>query len=386
MNRLNTRLNLVVCQKSKVQDWVEHFTIHYSCKIYDLTTWKADEYKYAINEGKSISNYPDGIVYIINYDLLIRRPELAKLRGFTLMLDESSLIQNESSKRTKFIMKQLKPDNVILLSGTPTGGKYEKLYTQLRLLGLPMSKKEYWDRYVSYYTHTGMGFPLPVVTGYKNVPELKQVMRQLGCFFMKTEEVFNLPEQTFSVIKCSLRTEYKKFQKSSVVKVGNTQLIGDTPLTKLMYSRMLCGAYNSHKIQAFNDLVESTEDRLIVFYNFTDELRALCGAVGNRHISIVNGEIKDLSAYENESDSITFIQYQSGAMGLNLQKANKIVYFTPPLSSELYEQSKKRIHRIGQNSHCTYYKLVAMGSVEENIYTTLALRKDYTEKLFVEEA
>ena len=31
---------------------------------------------------------------------------------------------------------------------------------------------------------------------------------------------------------------------------------------------------------------------------------------------------------------------------INLQKANKIVYYSLPLSSELFEQSKKRIHRI----------------------------------------
>ena len=72
-------------------------------------------------------------------------------------------------------------------------------------------------------------------------------------------------------------------------------------------------------------------------------------------------------------------------MGLNLQKANKIIYYSPPLSSELYEQSKKRIHRIGQKGTCYYYNLTVTGSIEERIYSTLAMRRDYTEKLFEEE-
>ena len=71
-------------------------------------------------------------------------------------------------------------------------------------------------------------------------------------------------------------------------------------------------------------------------------------------------------------------------MGLNLQKANKIIYFSPPLSSELYEQSKKRINRIGQDRTCYYYNLTVTGSVEERIYKTLAMRKDFTEALFEE--
>ena len=94
---------------------------------------------------------------------------------------------------------------------------------------------------------------------------------------------------------------------------------------------------------------------------------------------------KDLTAYENSEDSVTLIQYQAGAMGLNLQKANKIVYFTPPLSSEIFEQSKKRIHRIGQERTCFYYYLICRSSIEEKIYRTLEMRKDYTERLFENE-
>ena len=63
-------------------------------------------------------------------------------------------------------------------------------------------------------------------------------------------------------------------------------------------------------------------------------------------------------AYECVENSVTFIQYQAGAMGGNFQKANKIIYYTLPLgkgSCDLWEQSKKRIHRIGQDKSCFYY-------------------------------
>lgn len=77
---------------------------------------------------------------------------------------------------------------------------------------------------------------------------------------------------------------------------------------------------------------------------------------------------KALDAYECVDNSVTFVQYQAGAMGGNYQKANKIVYFTLPLgkgSCDLWEQSKKRIHRIGQNRPCFYYYLLVKGSFEE---------------------
>ena len=71
-------------------------------------------------------------------------------------------------------------------------------------------------------------------------------------------------------------------------------------------------------------------------------------------------------------------------MGLNLQKANKIIYFTLTDKSELYEQSKKRIHRIGQEQPCFYYILMCRGSVEEAVLQTLEMRKDFTDELFNE--
>lgn len=385
MKELGARINLVVCQKSKVQDWVDHFiNVVHGYEVCDLTT--KSSYSIFINGGNRVTV---NVVGIINYDLIFRRPELAKLKDFTLMLDESSLVQNENSKRSRFILRKLKPQNVILLSGTPTGGKYEKLWSQCKLLGWPITKTSYWNTYIRYHYEEGNGFPFKVVDGYKNVENLKQKLREYGAVFMKSNEVFNLPEQIDSKIYVGVTKEYRKFNKDSIVTFENQEFVGDTTLTKMLYERMLCGYANSDKLKAFCDLLESTEDRLIVFYNFNSELNELQDIMfkkyPDRPISWVNGSSKILLRYEDSENSVTFIQYQAGAMGLNLQKANKIVYFTPPLSSELFEQSKKRIHRIGQDKSCFYYYLICRNSIEERIYRTLAMRRDYTERLFENE-
>lgn len=386
MRQLGKQLNLVVCQKSKVQDWIDHFQKYYEeVKIFDLT--KRNSVAEFLFFGR-LKKYRFS-VGVINYDLVFRRPELLTLQNFTLMLDESSMIQNEKAKRSKFILK-MKPDNVILLSGTPTGGKYERLWSQLHLLGWGISKKLYWSQFVKVrYLDTMGGISIPIVEGYKNVERLKRKMREYGCHFLKTDEVLDLPAQTFQRISVPASKEYRTFHKSSLVTVDGVELVGDTTLTKLLYERQICGQYNQAKLDAFRDLVESTEDRLLVFYNFTSELERMkqtCNQLRRSvSFSFVNGEIKDLTAYNCYQDSITFVQYQAGAMGLNLQLANKIVYFSPPLSSELFEQSKKRIHRIGQARPCFYYLMICKGSVEEKIYKALEQRKDYTEELFRKE-
>ena len=371
------RVNIVVCQKSKIKDWCEHFKEHYTdYAVFDLTNKK---------DMQTFITYPIyKCIGIINYELAYRREELRKLKDFTMMLDESSMIKNETAKRTKFILS-LKPSHTILLSGTPTDGKYEFLYSQLRLLGWKITKTAYYNRYIKTELRSYGGPMFRVVTGYKNVSELKAKLKEYGAVFAKAEEVIKLPEKTFIKEYSTVSSDYKKFMKDRIIKIDDKELTGDSTLSKRLYARMLCSAYSKDKISRLIDLVNSTSDRVIIFYNFNTELEALRKVLFDRPISIVNGQVKDLKAYENNDNSVTLIQYQAGAMGLNLQKANRIIYFSLPERSELFEQSKARICRIGQEKQCYYHIMMCHKSVEEKIYECLLMRKDYTDELFRKE-
>ncbi|MFR7721134.1 MAG: SNF2-related protein [Hominilimicola sp.] len=371
------RVNIVVCQKSKIKDWCEHFKEHYTdYAVFDLTNKK---------DMQAFMIYPIyKCIGIINYELAYRREELKRLTNFTMMLDESSMIKNETAKRTKFILS-LKPSHTILLSGTPTDGKYEFLYSQLRLLGWKITKTAYYNRYIKTELRSYGGPMFRVVTGYKNVSELKAKLKEYGAVFAKAEEVIKLPEKTFIKEYSTVSSDYKKFMKDRIIKIDDKELTGDSTLSKRLYARMLCSAYSKDKISRLIDLVNSTSDRVIIFYNFNTELEALRKVLFDRPISIVNGQVKDLKEYENNDNSVTLIQYQAGAMGLNLQKANRIIYFSLPERSELFEQSKARICRIGQEKQCYYHIMMCHKSVEEKIYECLLMRKDYTDELFRKE-
>lgn len=368
MRELNTPYNLVICQKSQVAYWVNHFKTYY-------------DYNVIVLDKQSISEIPEDSVLVVNYERAWRRPELLNLRDFTLMLDESSSIKNESSNQSKFILK-LKAKNVILLSGTPTGGKYEELWSQLHLLGWNISKKLFLKQYVIQEWNSRN--QRNVIKGYKNVERLKSKLKQHGAIFMKTDEVFDLPVVNEQVVRIGCTKLYKEFEKHHIVEVNGEEIIGDTATTKKLYLRQLSGCYNENKLQYVKDLIDSTNDRIIIFYNFKKEYELLKGLI-TKPLSIINGDVKDLSAYETFTNSVTLIQYQAGAMGLNLQKANKIIYFTLTDKSELFEQSKKRIHRIGQGRPCFYYYLLTDKSIEWRMLEVLKERKDYTDELFEKE-
>ena len=80
MVRIGNKVNLLVCQKSKVQDWVEHFRKLYpEYDVEDLT--KKNDFEtfiqtWTIEEGQMIG--------VINYELAWRRKQL--LQSYLVVL------------------------------------------------------------------------------------------------------------------------------------------------------------------------------------------------------------------------------------------------------------------------------------------------------------
>ena len=72
LKQLGGRVNLVVCQKSKIDDWVQHFKTYYPDVVIDDLTDKNQ-----LIHFQTYAAFRDNFVLIgvINYELLFRRPE-----------------------------------------------------------------------------------------------------------------------------------------------------------------------------------------------------------------------------------------------------------------------------------------------------------------------
>ncbi len=369
---------IVVAPKAVCSQWLEHFKSAHP-----------DWLRYDLQKKQQLQDFIDGEalnkVGVLTYGLVWRRSELLKLRGYTLILDESHNVCNATSKQTKGVMK-LKYDNLILLSGTPNGGAYEKLYTQMKMLGYKPNKKQFTDRYCNMFTMESGGVKFQVLSKtnpYKNIDELNKILRDdLHCVFLKTNDVVELPSQHFIPVNVPVTKQYKAFMVNDYIDLGDKEYIAGSPTEKLLYSRYLCGADNQNKIDVLTTLLEGIDDRVIIFYNFNNEcdvLTKLCNKL-NKKVFICNGAVKQVDGFKKHDKSVLLVQYSAGATGINLQYCNKAIYFSPPLSSNLFEQSKARTWRIGQSNKCTYW--VLQSGVECDILDSLDKKQDYNIKLF----
>ena len=97
MKRFGCKVNLIVCQKSKVQDWVEHFTDNYQMQVFDLTNKKQLGEYHGLSQGQRFF-----IVGVINYELAWRRKELLDIVARVVVEDDETRTLNFKSNEVIF--------------------------------------------------------------------------------------------------------------------------------------------------------------------------------------------------------------------------------------------------------------------------------------------
>lgn len=389
----NSQALICLVLKSTVQQWIDELESQTERRVFNA-------YKHSRKDGiDAFMNCTERRALVIGYDAYkaFRATELRQYvnqhsEDITIICDESSLIGRMKSERTKAVLKS-KTKHKILLSGTPcSGGRMENLLPSMYMLGWPMSKEKFLQEYCEVYEWADPARPwviIPLITGYKNLDKLRAGLKEHGTIFLTMEEAgVELPEVTEQRIKIKTPPEYKKFMKNGIVQIGDQDIVGENPLTKMLYSRQICSVYNPAKITAFEELLQQAEtETVVVFYNWTAELQILqriCERL-QRPVCVVNGQRKDLTAYENkEPGTVILAQYRAASMGLNLQESRIVIFYSLCLSYSDYEQAKARVHRIGQTRKCIFYNLLCEDSIEEHILSVLEERRDYTEQLFTE--
>ncbi|XP_067677911.1 DNA excision repair protein ERCC-6-like 2 [Haliotis asinina] len=102
------------------------------------------------------------------------------------------------------------------------------------------------------------------------------------------------------------------------------------------------------------------------------EYRRIDGTVNNRRrMDIVREFNKDPNIF------VCLISTKAGGLGLNLTGANKVVIFDPNWNPSHDLQAQDRAYRIGQRKNVNVYRLISVGTIEENIY----LRQMYKQQL-----
>jgi SNF2 family DNA or RNA helicase len=102
--------------------------------------------------------------------------------------------------------------------------------------------------------------------------------------------------------------------------------------------------------------------------------------------SLIMGGVKDrdkqVEQFQKDPDVPVFVgQIATAGLGITLTAASTMVFYSLDYSMSNFEQTKARIHRMGQKNNCTYIYLMAKGTVDEKVLAALKNKADLAKTL-----
>ena len=90
---------------------------------------------------------------------------------------------------------------------------------------------------------------------------------------------------------------------------------------------------------------------------------------------------KVINAFKNGQVPVFLISLKAGGTGLNLTEADVVIHYDPWWNPAVEDQASDRAHRIGQTRPVTIYRMVAQGTIEEQIVELHRDKRDLADQL-----
>lgn len=311
-----------------------------------------------------------------------------------IVVDEAHAIGMHNSIQTKAALTlSLKADRRYILTGTPIsggggGGDYKKLYGQLKFLDPKIwgSYSDFCKRYVTAYDI----FRKPA--RYK-ADELNALMQQYA-IVARLDMCEDMPEYSDVVIPIENREPaiYKKVRSGDTSDYGFEVRTGGTQYIKLL--ELVSGflkadsteirRFNTSKTDALNTLLQSTDDKVVIFCNYRDSIdrvKEICEKKGETVVYDGRSTSDTWRDFQYGGAQYLICQYQSGGVGIDLFASHTMIFYEPTTSALLAEQARARIRRKGQTKRCIYYWLATANTIETDVVNAVRRGVDVTRSM-----
>ena len=301
--------------------------------------------------------------------------ELAGVQRSFCVIDESIFIKNMSALRTQRLLNDYHLfDFRIILNGTPITKSLLDLYSQITFLSpniLKMTERQFADNFLVYFFDGRDPFPWRRWSKPANVEALVEIIRPY---------IFNSDLKT----KCAVRVYNREFdldaeERRKYSDFKNAFLEGKFYVSFFSVAQKFQKEYSlkcKAKFEATLKLVRKIlkrEEKVVIFVKFVNEAFLLNRALGG--LMYIGTRKDDLHEFERDED-ILICTYGVGSVGLNLQLANNLIYYSHTFDYKDKEQAKYRIYRTGQTKPVRIYNMWVSTVLEDIIRYSLSRKRD----------
>ena len=381
---------LVICPASLKSQWRNE--IHKFCTrnvqlITGAIAERADQY------GN------DCFFTICNYEQVLRDLlAIEQTHWDLIILDEGQRIKNWESKTSR-IVKCLRSKFALVLSGTPLENRLDDLYSVVQFVD---------DRRLGpgfrFFNRHRVVDEKGKVLGYKNLGELREALKPVLLRRTRESVRLELPPRTTEILRITPTQEQLTMHAGHmriVASITRKKFLTEMDLLRLKKELLMCRmvanstylvdkenpAYSSKLVQLdelLGQLVAEEGRKIIVFSEWTTMLDLIEPLIQKRNVAFVrlDGSVPQkqreelVHQFQNNPACGVFLATNAGSLGLNLQAANTVINVDLPWNPAVLEQRIARAHRMGQTQPVQVFVLVTEQTLEENLLSTIAAKKD----------
>lgn len=353
---------------------------------WEKTIFSADpSIKYAVLKGDRRKKQE--IASDTNITYIIVNPESLQIIENSLpcvdlvIADESTKFKTWRTQRTQALYRISLDKRIWMLTGTPTPQEPTDAYAQIRVLR--GSKK-----YVSFTVFRDMTMYKVSKFKWKARPGVMEtVAREMQpCIRFSRDECLDLPDLSVIDYKVPLTSKQskavKELQDSCLAQLDGSKITAINAASVLSKClQVMAGAVYGEPdaegnkpvvsvdatdlFEAINDIVEQNEQPVLIYTTFRSTVFSLVKYFKEKGVP-VEGITSDTSVdertaiFDNIQTGATKVMVavaQTVAHGITLTNADTIIWVTPPMSFETYDQANGRIYRKGQTRKCTIYHI-----------------------------
>lgn len=141
--------------------------------------------------------------------------------------------------------------------------------------------------------------------------------------------------------------------------------------------------FSDDKLRMLQDIVDNATSPVLVFFYFRSELERMKEFFDFEYLDPNAKNVQDIISRWNQGKIPVLVAHPASAgHGLNLQEGGHImVWLTLPWSNEQYRQSIKRLYRSGQTDTVSVIRILAAGTVDEDVAKRLDRKEEGQDRL-----
>jgi SNF2 family DNA or RNA helicase len=399
--------------------------------------WNSTAKKSEREEMGAMSDFDGLRILTMNWEALQTKRGFAKAEEFLknstsamIVCDESHYIKNPDATRTENLM--LLKDYALyrrIMSGTPIANGPFDLFSQFDFLDSGILETTSFYAFKSEYAILlRPGNPLldhikeqskrkrtPQIVAkgpdgrpqYRNLDKLTKLIAPHSFRVLK-KDCLDLPPKIYKTLFYELTKEQQKVYDKAYHEY-RLELDGeDTPIPRLVMEgklNQITAGYYLHpdavepvRIEGGNPKLDLLVDRVdkiiegggkvIVWARYRVQIADLAQRLKHHKFVEYHGGVKMGGArdeakdsFENGESTVLIGNQQAGGVGITLNAASCVIYFSNNYSILDRLQSEDRAHRIGQEKNVVYLDLVSKGTVDEEVIKTLTFKEEVSEAI-----